>query len=91
MLARIAEFVIEVEESSSKPEPHLPADTPHFGVPEVNRIHCLSLNIDKAQRIVWVIFNRRAMNESGDVSRTSEPLHRWRIDSTILTWGRTLQ
>ena len=89
MLARIAEFVVTVEEYSTEPDSHnVLADAPPFGVPEANRIHCLSLNIDKSRRIVWVKYNRRAIN-SQEVSCSSDPLKRWRVDNTILTWKDT--
>jgi hypothetical protein len=84
MLARIAEFVIDVEEYSIEPDSH--SDTPRFGVPEINRIHCLSLNIDKTQRIIWLRYSRRAIEAQEEISQSSDPLKRWRIDDTILTW-----
>lgn len=90
MLTRIAEFVVAVEEYSTELDSHKsPADAPHFGVPEANRIHCLSLNMDKANRIVWLKYNRRAVKAEGEIDPSSDPLKRWRIDSTTLTWKDT--
>ena len=87
MLARIADFVVAGEEDSSELDSHrAPADAPYFGVPEVNRFHCLSLNMAKARRIIWLKYNRRAIDAQGEFSCSSDPLKRWRIDSTILTW-----
>ena len=90
MLARIAEFVVSVEESSTELEPHyLPVDAPHFGVPETSRIHCLSLNIDKAEKIVWLRYSRRALDAQREIFRSSDPIKRWKIENTILTWKDT--
>ena len=86
MLARIAEFVVDVEEHL-EPDSHTESsDSPSFGVPEINRIHCLSLNVDKDQRIVWLRYNRRAVETQGEISDSSDPLKKWRINSTTLTW-----
>jgi hypothetical protein len=90
MLARVAEFVVTVEEHSIEPEPHKSlVHVLRFGVPEANRIHCLSLNMDKFQRIVWLKYNRRAMKAQGEIDPSSDPLKRWRIDNTTLTWKDT--
>ncbi|KAE9377443.1 hypothetical protein N431DRAFT_500300 [Stipitochalara longipes BDJ] len=87
MLAKIAEFVITTEENSIKPgSQYTFADAPQFGVPEANRIHCLSINLEKDQRVIWLRYNRRAANTEGDISRRSDPFERWIISSTILTW-----
>lgn len=90
MLAKVAEFVVTVEEHSIEPEHHKSlVDAPYFGVPEENRIHCLSLNMDKSQRIAWLKYNRRAMKAQGEFDPSSDPLKRWRIDNTTLTWKDT--
>jgi hypothetical protein len=87
MLTKIAEFVITIEEESTGLDRHKSlVDTPQFGVPEANRIHCLSLNIVKDLKSVWLRYNRRALDAEGEISRSSDPLERWRIDSTVLTW-----
>ncbi|PMD53606.1 uncharacterized protein K444DRAFT_141877 [Hyaloscypha bicolor E] len=86
MLARIAEFVIDVEEHLEPDSRNVSADSPSFGVPETNRIHCLSLNVDKDRGIVWLRYNRRTMETQGEISDSSDPLKRWRINSTTLAW-----
>jgi hypothetical protein len=86
MLARIAEFVIDVEEHLEPDSHNVSADSPSFGVPETNRIHCLSLNVDKDRGIVWLRYNRKTMETQGEISDSSDPLKRWRINSTILAW-----
>lgn len=87
MLARIAEFVIAIEEHSIEPDSHnARVDGPDFGVPETNRIHCLSLNIVKARRTVWLRYSRRAMEAYEEISNSSTLPKRWRIGSTVLTW-----
>ncbi|PMD30050.1 hypothetical protein L207DRAFT_230501 [Hyaloscypha variabilis F] len=87
MLTKIAEFVITIEEESTGLDRHRSlVDTPQFGVPEANRIHCLSLNIVKDLKSVWLRYNRRVLDTKGEISRSSDPLERWRIDSTVLTW-----
>lgn len=93
MLVKIAEFVIAVEEYSIKQDSHnVLADPPHFGVPEASRIHCLSLNIDKDQRIVWLRYNRRVIETQGESTSKSNQLKRWRIDDALLTWrDRTVE
>ena len=85
MLARIAEYVINVEETPTYfREVQQVEDS--FGVPEGNRIHCLSLNIDKASKRIWLQYNRRAVTPQGELSQTSDVKKRWRIGNTILSW-----
>ena len=87
MLARVGEFVTAVEEHSiTAASQDSCADAPNFGVPEMSRIHCLSLNIVKSQQTVWLRYSRRAIETRGKVSNDSNPPKRWRIGSTVLTW-----
>jgi hypothetical protein len=85
MLARIAEYVINVEEATTCSS-GLPQEWDSFGVPEVNRIHCLSLNIDKGSKRIWLQYNRRVVTLLGEPSRNVDVNKRWRIDNTILSW-----
>jgi hypothetical protein len=88
MLARIAEFVIGIEEYSIERDYHSAhADDPHFGVPETNRIHCLSLNIVKVQRTVWLRYSRRVTEAQEETIYNSDPPKRWKIGSAILKWN----
>jgi hypothetical protein len=90
MLAKVGEFVTTVEEHSIAADSRDScADAQTFGVPEINRIHCLSLNIVKSQRTVWLRYSRRAMGIQEEMSNSSDPPKRWRIGSTILTWKDT--
>lgn len=105
MLARIASYVIEIEEGKEMEceagtdglaerrdggEEGGEKDEKDLGVPEEKRVHCLALNIDKAERTIWLLFNRRIPTQlyhdsKGDKVGTEQEWS-WKIDSDILSW-----
>ena len=90
MLATIAKFVISIEEGHIEPDSHnISGDSSEFGVPEASRIHCLSLNLEKEKRVIWLRYNKRATDTDGDgdMPSSSDPFKRWIIESTVLTWN----
>lgn len=86
MLSKIAEYVIAVEESSTSLIKSTEGGD-NFGVSEANRIHCLSLNIDKCSKMIWMQYNRRDVTLDGSLSRSTDLKKRWRIANTKLNWN----